>query len=128
MDLRRLYHIFIPPRKAPSLPLSRCAEVSLTLVARVRDVESQERRRVKRHFLRFHQPDCERLLLVQCVPPLLFLSRPMISSHAVENYDNFCLFCHIDSSTKRKDDFAFWIFFTFKGEYQIIFEFGVSTG
>lgn len=33
----------------------------------------------------------------------------------IENYDNFCLFCHIDSSTKRKDDFAFWIFFTFKG-------------
>ena len=31
------------------------------------------------------------------------------------NYDNFCLFCHIEDSTKKKDHFAFWIFFTFKG-------------
>ncbi|WWC59730.1 uncharacterized protein I303_102292 [Kwoniella dejecticola CBS 10117] len=30
-------------------------------------------------------------------------------------YDNFCLFCHIEGSTKKKDDFAFFIFFTFKG-------------
>lgn len=31
-----------------------------------------------------------------------------------ENYDNFCLFCHIENSTKRKDDLAFFVFFTFK--------------
>ncbi|KAI9636117.1 putative vacuole protein, partial [Dioszegia hungarica] len=31
-----------------------------------------------------------------------------------KNYDNFCLFCHIEGSTKKKDDFAFFIFFTFK--------------
>lgn len=34
-----------------------------------------------------------------------------------ENYDNFCLFCHIENSTKRKDDLAFFVFFTFKGEH-----------
>lgn len=33
-----------------------------------------------------------------------------------ESYDNHCLFSQISSSTKKKDDFAFWIFFTFKGK------------
>lgn len=32
------------------------------------------------------------------------------------SYDHFCFFCHINDSTKKKDDFAFFIFFTFKGE------------
>jgi Na+/H+ antiporter NhaC len=35
---------------------------------------------------------------------------------SLKSYDNFCLFCHINNSTKKKDDFAFFIFFTFKGE------------
>ncbi|WVW78165.1 hypothetical protein I302_100116 [Kwoniella bestiolae CBS 10118] len=35
--------------------------------------------------------------------------------YSFRNYDNFCLFCHIEGSTKKKDDFAFFIFFTFKG-------------
>ncbi|WRT64524.1 uncharacterized protein IL334_001456 [Kwoniella shivajii] len=35
--------------------------------------------------------------------------------YSFRSYDNFCLFCHIEGSTKKKDDFAFFIFFTFKG-------------
>ncbi|WVR04843.1 hypothetical protein IAU60_001855 [Kwoniella sp. DSM 27419] len=35
--------------------------------------------------------------------------------YSFKSYDNFCLFCHIEGSTKKKDDFAFFIFFTFKG-------------
>lgn len=34
--------------------------------------------------------------------------------HLTGSYDNFCLFCHIENSTKPQDGFAFWIFFTFK--------------
>ena len=34
----------------------------------------------------------------------------------LESYDNFCLFCHIDSSAKKMDGFAFFIYFTFKGQ------------
>jgi len=34
--------------------------------------------------------------------------------YSLRSYDNFCLFCHIDNSTKRADDFAFFIYFTFK--------------
>ncbi|ODO07757.1 hypothetical protein I350_03335 [Cryptococcus amylolentus CBS 6273] len=34
--------------------------------------------------------------------------------YCFKNYDNFCLFCQIESSTKKKDDFAFFIFFAFK--------------
>lgn len=34
--------------------------------------------------------------------------------YSLRSYDHFCLFCHIDNSTKRSDDFAFFIFFTFK--------------
>ena len=30
------------------------------------------------------------------------------------SYPHFCFFDHISSSTKRSDDFAFFIFFTFK--------------
>jgi len=33
------------------------------------------------------------------------------------SYDHFCFFCHIEDSTKKKDDFAFFIFFTFKGNH-----------
>ena len=33
------------------------------------------------------------------------------------SYDHFCFFCHINDSTKKKDDFAFFIFFTFKGKH-----------
>ncbi|OCF44796.1 hypothetical protein I317_01285 [Kwoniella heveanensis CBS 569] len=35
--------------------------------------------------------------------------------YSFKAYDNFCLFCHIENSTKKKDDFAFFVFFTFKG-------------
>lgn len=30
------------------------------------------------------------------------------------SYDHFCFFQHISESTKKKDDFAFFVFFTFK--------------
>lgn len=34
--------------------------------------------------------------------------------YSLKNYDNFCLFCHISNSTKRADDFAFFVYFAFK--------------
>ena len=34
----------------------------------------------------------------------------------VGSYDHFCFFDHIQQSTKKKDDFAFFIFFTFKSK------------
>jgi len=34
--------------------------------------------------------------------------------YSLRSYDHFCFFCHINNSTKKKDDFAFFIFFTFK--------------
>ena len=30
------------------------------------------------------------------------------------SYDHFCFFCHINDSTKTLDNFAFFVFFTFK--------------
>jgi len=33
------------------------------------------------------------------------------------SYDHFCFFDHISQSTKKSDDFAFFIFFTFKSKY-----------
>lgn len=33
------------------------------------------------------------------------------------SYDHFCFFNHISDSTKRMDDFAFFVFFTFKSAY-----------
>ncbi|KAF8592682.1 hypothetical protein K439DRAFT_1323543 [Ramaria rubella] len=35
--------------------------------------------------------------------------------YSLRSYDHFCLFCTISNSTKKKDDFAFFVFFTFKG-------------
>jgi len=32
------------------------------------------------------------------------------------SYDHFCFFDHIQQSAKKKDDFAFFIFFTFKSK------------
>ncbi|KAH8118585.1 hypothetical protein DFH11DRAFT_1502410 [Phellopilus nigrolimitatus] len=34
--------------------------------------------------------------------------------YSLRSYDHFCFFCRINNSTKKKDDFAFFIFFTFK--------------
>lgn len=31
------------------------------------------------------------------------------------SFDHFCLFCHINDSTNSADNFAFFVFFTFKG-------------
>ncbi|KAG8696878.1 hypothetical protein FRC09_008212, partial [Ceratobasidium sp. 395] len=35
--------------------------------------------------------------------------------YSLRSYDHFCFFCQIENSTKKKDDFAFFVFFTFKG-------------
>lgn len=34
--------------------------------------------------------------------------------YSLRSYDHFCFFDHISQSTKKKDDFAFFVFFTFK--------------
>jgi len=34
--------------------------------------------------------------------------------YSLRSYDHFCFFDHISNSTKRMDDFAFFVFFTFK--------------
>ncbi|EMD40630.1 hypothetical protein CERSUDRAFT_111210, partial [Gelatoporia subvermispora B] len=34
--------------------------------------------------------------------------------YSLRSYDHFCFFNHIRNSTKRSDDFAFFVFFTFK--------------
>lgn len=36
--------------------------------------------------------------------------------YSLRSYDHFCFFCQINNSKKKKDEFAFFIFFTFKGE------------
>ncbi|KAG9015038.1 hypothetical protein FRB94_007110 [Tulasnella sp. JGI-2019a] len=36
------------------------------------------------------------------------------SYYSLRSYDHFCFFSQIENSTKKKDDFAFFIFFTFK--------------
>lgn len=33
----------------------------------------------------------------------------------MKSYDHFCFFAQINNSKKKKDDFAFFVFFTFKG-------------
>lgn len=40
--------------------------------------------------------------------------------YSLRSYDHFCFFNHIANSTKRQDDFAFFVFFTFKGWKRII--------
>jgi hypothetical protein len=35
--------------------------------------------------------------------------------YALRSYDHYCFFCQIDNSKKKKDEFAFFVFFTFKG-------------
>jgi hypothetical protein len=75
-------------------------------------VQGKTGRQITGHILRVHQLACQRLLFVQCVVFCHTRASQLIIS---ENYDNFCLFCHIEGSTKKKDDFAFFIFFTFKG-------------
>jgi hypothetical protein len=37
------------------------------------------------------------------------------------SYDHFCFFEHISNSTKLSDDFAFFVFFTFKSRFTVDF-------
>lgn len=38
--------------------------------------------------------------------------------YSLKSYDHFCFFSQINNSKKKKDEFAFFVFFTFKGEYR----------
>ncbi|KAF8631585.1 hypothetical protein AX15_002335 [Amanita polypyramis BW_CC] len=40
--------------------------------------------------------------------------------YSLRSYDHFCLFDHIKDSTKTSDDFAFFVFFTFKSWKRLI--------
>ncbi|KAF8341482.1 uncharacterized protein EI90DRAFT_2905513 [Cantharellus anzutake] len=40
--------------------------------------------------------------------------------YSLKSYDTFCFFTQIENSTKKKDDFAFFVFFTFKGWKRLI--------
>lgn len=40
--------------------------------------------------------------------------------YSLRSYDHFCFFDHISQSTKRSDDFAFFVFFTFKSWKRLI--------
>jgi len=40
--------------------------------------------------------------------------------YSLRSYDHFCFFDHISNSTKRADDFAFFVFFTFKSWKRVI--------
>ncbi|RPD67051.1 hypothetical protein L226DRAFT_565806 [Lentinus tigrinus ALCF2SS1-7] len=41
--------------------------------------------------------------------------------YSLRSYDHFCFFNHIAASTKRQDDFAFFVFFTFKSWKRLLF-------
>jgi len=41
--------------------------------------------------------------------------------YSLRSYDHFCFFDHIQQSTKKSDDFAFFIFFTFKSWKRLFF-------
>lgn len=75
-------------------------------------VQGKTGRQIAGYILCVYQFARQRLLFVQCV---VFCHTGASQLSIAENYDNFCLFCHIEGSTKKKDDFAFFIFFTFKG-------------
>lgn len=38
--------------------------------------------------------------------------------YSMKSYDHFCFFSQINNSKKKKDEFAFFVFFTFKGEFE----------
>jgi hypothetical protein len=39
--------------------------------------------------------------------------------YSLKSYDHFCFFSNINDSKKKKDEFAFFIFFTFKGSFLV---------
>lgn len=42
------------------------------------------------------------------------------SYYSLRSYDHFCFFCQINNSKKKKDEFAFFVFFTFKGWKRLV--------
>ena len=87
---------------------ARNAELQLT-TARVRDVESEKSGGIEGYLVRVYEPHSKRLLLLEYAT--ILFTRITLTP---ESYDNFCLFCRINNSTKKTDDFAFFIYFTFK--------------
>lgn len=43
------------------------------------------------------------------------MTRRQNNYYSLKSYDHFCFFSNINNSKKKKDDFAFFVFFTFKG-------------
>lgn len=50
----------------------------------------------------------------------MFVNLYSVDIPRVGSYDHFCFFDHIQQSTKMSDDFAFFIFFTFKSKNTLI--------
>lgn len=48
--------------------------------------------------------------------------------YSLRSYDHFCFFCHINDSTKTADNFAFFIFFTFKDWKRLLLADGPRQG
>jgi len=49
-------------------------------------------------------------------PLLAHLTHTWSRRSRIGSYDHFCFFDHIQQSTKKSDDFAFFVFFTFKSK------------
>lgn len=85
-------------------------------------LDTKHTRRKKSSILEIYRmlsPICWRMTIILSVSqPETDEYRKTVKLISVKgSYDNFCLFCQIESSSKKKDDLAFFIFFTFKGKF-----------
>ena len=48
--------------------------------------------------------------------------------YSVKGYEYFCFFCHINASQKMRDEIAFFVYFTFKGEFVCLFDLACFFG
>jgi hypothetical protein len=109
--VRRLYHLLLPPGTYtyPSYRLTTSYAIQLAYEAR-KAKKIIASRDISFAFTNVMAQNYYSLRMSQH-PPDNLLSLTGRSG----SYDHFCFFCHINDSTKKKDDFAFFIFFTFKG-------------
>jgi hypothetical protein len=111
MALRWLYHLLFPPGTTYHASMSSIFSPWFSACLRV--AQSQEDHRQQRYLLRFHKRDGQQLLLAEYVVPVVAMRHLLMIAGS---YNHFCFFEHISDSTKTIDDFAFFVFFTFKSQ------------
>jgi len=103
MDLCRVYHRFVRPRKWLKLD---CVLLALPHVWLIYGREQLA-----------YESNKARLIIRSRDISFAYTNIMANDYYSVRDYDYFCFWCHVSESEKKKDVITGFVFFTFKGSF-----------